>query len=127
MSLSLAYWWIAAHIGATALGIGNYGTLPIIIIGVICIGLVFKAADLAQNLGGAVTSASGSAMLGGMVGGAIGGTLGSLNLAKSGVNTTGSLVGLGKSILGLTKGAGTADSSAVSVMKDVGSELKKGE
>lgn len=127
LALSLTYWWEATNIGATALHIGNYGTLPVIIVGILCIGLIFKAAELAQNLGGTVTTASASAMLGGMVGGAVGGTMGSLNLLRSGSNTAGALVGLGKNIFGFGRGADAAESGAASAMKDVSSSLKKGD
>jgi type IV secretion system protein VirB6 len=72
LALSISYWWLAAHMAETALQIGNYGTLPIIIIGVVCLGLVFKAASLAQNLGGMASSHSGAAMVGGLVGGFMG-------------------------------------------------------
>lgn len=72
LALSLSYGWVSAHAGETALQIGNYGMLPIVIVGILCIGLVLKAASLAQNLGGMVSGAAGSALVGGIIGGAIG-------------------------------------------------------
>lgn len=83
LALSIVYWWLGAHIAESALHIGNYGTLPIIIIGGVCIGLIVKAASLAQNLGGIVTSSSGAAMIGGMVGGFVGAGASSMKGAGS--------------------------------------------
>lgn len=72
LALSIAYWWLAAHVTESVLHIGNYGTLPVIIIGILCLVLIFKAAALAQNLGGIMSASSGSAMMGAMVGGFVG-------------------------------------------------------
>lgn len=139
LALSLAYWWEAANMGFQAIQIGNYGTLPIVIIGIICIGIIFKAADLAQNLGGTVTTASASAMLGGMIGGAVGSTMSGLNLMRSGAGLGGSFLGLGKGVLGLNrvgKNFGMAEktektektvSDSASAMKDINSRIKSGE
>ena len=82
LALSICYWWSAAHVAMSALQIGNFGTLPVVIIGIVSIGMVFKAAHLAQNLGGTVSSLSGSTMVAGMVGGAVGSALTSARLAS---------------------------------------------
>ena len=87
LGLSLAYWWLAAHQVESAAHLGNYGTLPIIIIGVICIGFVLKAAQLAQNLGGVVSTSAASAMVGGVIGGFMGSTASGVGLMKSAVKT----------------------------------------
>lgn len=121
LALSLAYWWIALYIGESALDIGNYGTLPIVIVGIICIGLVWKAAHLAQNLGGIVSTSAASAMVGGMVGGAVGASLSTLNVGRLAMRPATSLMGLGK---GMVK---SSYSGAKSIMKDVRSSLRRGD
>ncbi|OGT30627.1 MAG: hypothetical protein A3E87_06605 [Gammaproteobacteria bacterium RIFCSPHIGHO2_12_FULL_35_23] len=55
-ALSLAYWWLQIHNGQSALQIGNAGVLPIIILGIICVGLLWKSAELAYILGGSVNT-----------------------------------------------------------------------
>jgi type IV secretion system protein VirB6 len=55
LSLSLAYWWLELHVGEDALQIGNYGTLPVIIIGIVCIGLILKSASIAMYIGSAIS------------------------------------------------------------------------
>lgn len=135
LGLSLSYWWLAAHQISSAAYIGNKGTLPIIIIGIICLGFVLKAAQLAQNLGGVVSTSAASAMVGGMIGGFMGSTMGGMGLVKSAVK-----VGAGAGVhgTGLASGIlnGTADlgantlkagsSAARSVMNGVRSVLRRG-
>ena len=121
LALSLAYWWVGLHIGESALHIGSYGTLPIVIVGIICIGLVLKAAHLAQNLGGIVSNSAASAMVGGMVGGAVGASLSTLNVGRLAMRPATSLMGLGK---GMVK---SSYSGSKSIMKDVRSSLRRGD
>ncbi len=83
-SLSLSYWWLEAHFTDAALKIGNYGTLPIVILGIICIGLIWKAADLAYFIGGAVSSLSASILAAGIIGGYIGKSFNTLNTLRYG-------------------------------------------
>ncbi len=71
-ALSIAYWWVDAHVHSKAIGIGSVGTLPVVIIGLLCIGMILKATSLAQNLGGTISTSSGMAMMSGVVGGAMG-------------------------------------------------------
>ena len=125
LALSLAYWWVSLHVGETALEIGNYGTLPIVLIGIICIGLILKAAQLAQNLGGVVSSASASAMVGGMIGGTIGASMSALRLGRWMVGPTSALVGVRKTTDQATP-AGTK-SSMKSSMNESRSALRRGE
>lgn len=135
LGLSLAYWWLGAHTVTNILQLGNVGVLPVIIIGMICIGFVLKAAQLAQNLGGVVSTSAASAMVGGMVGGFIGGAVSSVRLtgaaAKlgSGIGVHGAVgasslvneaAGLGESTLK----AGV--SGARSVMNGVRSAIRRG-
>lgn len=135
LGLSLAYWWLSAHQIESAVHIGNYGTLPVVIIGIICIGFVLKAAQLAQNLGGVVSTSAASAMVGGMIGGFMGSTMGGIGLVKSaakvgagaGVHGTGLASGLVNGAADL--GANTlkaSGSAARSVMNGVRSVLRRG-
>ncbi len=75
IGLSMGYWWVSEHVGQQALQIGNFGTLPIIIVDVISIGMIFKAAELAYSIGGIAMTSSSHAMLGGMVGSMIGASI----------------------------------------------------
>lgn len=84
-SLSLSYWWIETHFAEGALKIGNYGTLPAVILGIICIGLIWKAADLAYFIGGAVSSLSASLLAAGIIGGYIGQSLNTLKTIRTGI------------------------------------------
>lgn len=135
LGLSLAYWWLAANKVESAINIGNYGTLPIVIIGLICIGFVLRAAQLAQNLGGVVSTSAASAMVGGMIGGFMGSTMGGVGLAKSAIKAG---AGVGVHGTGLASGFvnGAADlgvntikaggSAARSAMNGVRSMLRRG-
>ena len=50
--MGLTALWVTAHETASSgLAIGSYGTLPIIILGIICIGLVHKAGQLGLHIG----------------------------------------------------------------------------
>ncbi len=103
LALSLAYWWVGFHINAVALETGNYGTLPVIIIGIICIGVILKAAHLAQNLGGVATNTGGSALVGGMVGGALGYSMASFRMGKGVFGIGGKMFGLSDKETNLTR------------------------
>lgn len=121
LGLSLEYWWVAAHVATDAVKIGNMGTLPIVIVGIIAIGIVSKAAQLAQSLGGNVTSASGSAMVAGMVGGAVGASMSGLGVAASSLKIARAAFG-GH---GAGSGKGASESSkGKSSMKDAQKNLK---
>lgn len=72
IGLSMGYWWVSEYAGEQALQIGNFGTLPIIIIGIISTGIIFKAAELAYAIGGLVMVSSGNTMFGSIVGSIIG-------------------------------------------------------
>ncbi|MCB1826825.1 MAG: type IV secretion system protein [Coxiellaceae bacterium] len=121
LALSLAYWWISPLLDKTPLQIGNYGSLPVIIVGIICIGLVMKAAELAQNVGGTVSTSAGNAMVGGLVGAAIGSTVATYGKGKTAFLTTKSLAGVGKNVLQ------SSYAGAKSVMQHVRSKLSGGE
>lgn len=135
LGLSLIYWWVGQHTVTSIFHMGNVGTLPVIIIGMICIGFILKSAQLAQNLGGVVSTSAASAMVGGMVGGFMGSTMGGIGLAKSAIKAG---AGAGVHGTGLASGImnGAADlgantlkaggSAARSVMNGVRSVLRRG-
>jgi len=72
LAMCLCDWWMAAHEVTDALKIGNYGTLPIIIICIICIGMVHKAAQMGLYIGSAaqvmILNSSPLSMAGGLFG-----------------------------------------------------------
>ncbi len=120
LSVSIAYWWIEKNIlGSQATEIGNAGTWPVVIIEVTSIGLILKAAHLAQNLGGSVSSASASALVCGMIGSAIGTAL---PLSQSGLK-------ISQSAWDQTGGVAVRSmkSGAASLMKGIRSSMQKGE
>ena len=117
LALSLAYWWTATGFVGHALHLGNPGTLPIIIIGLFCIALIIKAAHLAQNLGGIMSTSGGGALIGGVVGGAIGaGARGTklLNKLTNGFNPF------------KKRGGDAGKNAASSMMSDVQADLQTG-
>jgi type IV secretion system protein VirB6 len=120
LSVSIAYWWIEKNIlGSKATDIGNAGTWPVVIIGITSIGLILKAAHLAQNLGGSVSSASASALVGGMIGGAIGTSLpmsqSGMKISQAAWDKTGGMAARGMK------------SGAASLMKSIRYSMQKGE
>lgn len=126
-ALSLSYWYVAIHLSEQAMQIGNYGALPILIVGLICIGLILKAASLAQNLGGVVSSSSGSAMLGGMIGGAVGAGVAGMKSAVSGLKAAGSgAKAAGSAAKGLSSGVSSGVKAAGSAAKGLVSGISRG-
>lgn len=123
LTLSLAYDWTAAYIGAAAIHIGNFGTLPIVVIGIINIGLIWKASHLATNLGGDACASSSSAMVAGLVGGVVGSAFTGLRLLRNLGKGARPLADVARRLLG---GSGKIN-EAESMMKDVGNSLQGGE
>ncbi len=82
LALSLAQWAIGGTYlnHATKLSIGGF--VPTVIVGFIGIGIILKAAQLAQSIGGTITTTSGSSLLAGTIGGAVGGLLSTHKAAK---------------------------------------------
>lgn len=75
LALTLAHWSVAnlflthvAHIGLVSFAVP-------LIVGVMCVGIIAKAAHLAKSIGGSACTASGSALVAGMVGGAMSSTM----------------------------------------------------
>jgi len=85
------------------------------IVGFIGVGILLKAAQLAQSIGGTVTTTSGSALLAGTIGGAVGSALSTLKMPMS-------VVGGASTLLG-----GSGDKSGSSAMNAIRSDLIKAE
>ncbi len=120
LSVAISYWWISKNIlGLEAKDIGEAGTLPVVIIGITSIGLILKAAHLAQNLGGSISSSSSSALVGGMIGSAIGTSLpmsqSGMKISQAAWDKTGGMA------------AKSMKSGAVSLMKGIRHSMQRGE
>ncbi len=67
-ALSLSNWWIEAHKIDSAIQMGNAGSWSVVLIGVISIGLIFKASSMAYDIGMAINSANASGFVSGGIG-----------------------------------------------------------
>lgn len=110
LMLSLAQWVVADLYLSHATGIQFMSFVPMMVVAFIGIGVILKAANLAQVLGGAVTTSSGSSLLAGTVGGALGHTLSALRLTKSTASTAAAVAG---GVSGIPKRAGFATMQAI--------------
>lgn len=125
LALALANGWVAMHATETALDIGNYGTLPILIIGFICMGIILKASQYAQNIGGNMSSSSAGAMMGGLVGGFMGSAMNGLQFGAKGAGK-----GLSLAKAGVTygkRGIEAATQGAISAVGKMRTLLRRGE
>lgn len=74
MGITLATWWLSLYkITKTAteidpLQLGNMGTLPIIVIGIACIGLILRSAHLANRIAGATQMMASTSKVSGFIG-----------------------------------------------------------
>lgn len=98
LALSVTQWAIGETYLNHALGMTLVGFVPIMMVGALGIGILLKAAQLAQSIGGTVTTNSGASLIAGTVGGMIGSSMNSLKGAKAGARGVGKLVGMGKSM-----------------------------
>ena len=74
-ALTLVQWVVGAMLIDTVAGINLVGMLPMILVCFLSVGMILKVAQLAQSIGGTVTTSSGSAMLAGAVGGFLGASM----------------------------------------------------
>lgn len=88
LALSIAQWAIADIYISHAVGLSLVGFVPVMIIGFIGVGILLKASQLAQSIGGTITTVSGSSLLAGVIGGAIGSSLSALKLPGSALGAT---------------------------------------
>ena len=80
LALSIAQWAIVDLYVNHAVNVPLVGFVPVMIVGFIGVGIILKASQLAQSIGGTITMASGSSLLAGVIGGAVGGS--SLSILK---------------------------------------------
>lgn len=117
LSLSITQWAIAGSYVSHATGITLVGFVPMMVVGFIGIGVILKAAQLAQGIGGTVTTTSGSALLAGTIGGAVGSGLTALKLSK---NTAGGALNA------VRRGGGALGQLGVSGMRSIRNQLVTG-
>ncbi len=75
LALSITQWALVDIYASDAMDLTIVSFVPVIIVGFLGIGVILKAAQLAQSIGATVASTSGSELLAGTVGGFIGGGL----------------------------------------------------
>jgi len=96
LALSISQWAIAGTYADHAIGISLVGFVPVMIVGFIGVGIILKAAQLAQAIGGTITTTSGSSLIAGTIGGAVGSALTTLKMPVSAVGAAKTLFGGGK-------------------------------
>ncbi len=123
LALSMAQWAIGTSYIDHAVGINLVGYIPIMVVGALGIGIILKAAQLAQSIGGTVTTSSGSALLAGTVGGL---ASRALPVVKGTGGASKKLMGMGnsgsKKLMGL---GGAIGQNALSSMRAIRSSLTK--
>jgi len=82
LTMTITQWAIGTTYIQHAIGIKLIGFIPFMVVGVVGIVLIFKVAGMAQNIGGVVTTSSGSAMAASLVGSFIGSSLGASRLGR---------------------------------------------
>jgi len=117
LDLSICQWAIAGTYAAHATNLSLVGFVPIMIVGFMGVGVILKVSQLAQSIGGTVTTSSGSALLAGTIGGAVGSSLSTLRTLKSPL----SAVGAAKSFIGGGSAGGNSKESSVmdAIRKDL--------
>lgn len=96
LALNIMQWAIGGMYLDQATHVNLVSFIPVMIVGCIGIGILLRAAHLAQAIGGTITTSSGSALLAGTVGGIVGGAMSSLSQLHRGAQ------------MGLNAGATTA-------------------
>lgn len=124
MALSFSQWALGDAYLNHAVNIHLVGFIPEMIVGFIGIGIILKVADLAQNIGSAITTFSNSELVASSVGGFIGGawsmaTQGGSKGLEAGKTT-------GKGIASVARGAKNVGGSVGGVIANMGSSAIKG-
>lgn len=97
LALSISQWAIGGTYVSHAMGITLVGFVPMMIVGFIILGSLLKVSQLAQSIGGVVSTSSASTLLAGAIGGAIGGSISTLKSSGKGVKSMfGSAISTGK-------------------------------
>ena len=110
LALSISQWAIAGTYLDHATGLLLMGFVPVMIVGFIGVGIILKAAQLAQSIGGTVTTTSGSSLIAGTIGGAIGSTLTTLKMPVS-------AMGAANTFFGGVQGSDKSGSSAMNAIR----------
>jgi len=134
LTLSFDQWAIAGAYVNHALGFQLVGFVSIMIVGLLGVGLVLKVAQMAQAIGGAVSTASGSELLAGAVGGFIGGAMATSGLASKGMGAGKGALGAAAGVYGATQKAGSllgtkaleAGAKASHMVQSVRNRLRRG-
>jgi len=92
LALSIAQWAIAGTYVAHAANLSLVGFVPIMIVGFMGVGIILKAAQLAQAIGGTITTTSGSLLLAGAIGGAVGSSMSTLKIPMRGLRSVKTLI-----------------------------------
>jgi type IV secretion system protein VirB6 len=110
LALSIAQWAIAGTYVAHAANLSLVGFVPVMIVGFMGVGIILKAAQLAQAIGGTITTTSGSLLLAGAIGGAVGNTINTFKMPVSGLRSA-------KDFLGGAKGQRSDGSAAMHAIR----------
>lgn len=108
LALTLMQWAIGGIYIDHALHLSVVGFVSITIVGFLCLGILLKSAQLAQSIGGTVTTSSGTGMLAAGIGGFLGGAMGAANHAKNLANLAtkgmGGAMNVGERLLNFASG-----------------------
>ena len=134
VALSFDQWAVAGIYASKAFGLGLVGFVGVMVVGAMGVGLVLKAAQMAQAIGGAASTASGSELLAGTIGGFVGGTMAAHGFASKGIGAGKSALGTAMGLPGLAQQAGrrlgektwNAGARAGSMVKAVRNRLRQG-
>lgn len=86
LTLSIAQWAITGVYVSHASHMSTVGFVPVMVVGFLGIGIILKTAQLAQSIGGTISTNSGSSLLAGTVGGAMGSAM---SMTKMPLSTAG--------------------------------------
>lgn len=117
LALSITQWAIAGMYLQHVTNIAVTGFVPVMIVGFVGVGIIMKAAQLAQSIGGTVTTSSGSALIAGTIGGAVGGSMSALKTASSPLRNA-------RQVFGAIRPGGTMETS---LMNAIRKNLTKGD
>ena len=80
LTLSIMQWTVGDMYASKAINMTILGCVPLVITGILGVGILLSVTRMAQAIGGNVSTSSGSALLAGTVGGMVGGSVSTLKL-----------------------------------------------
>lgn len=110
-ALNIFYIWLGAHSIDQIIGMKHAAIIPAVILGIISIGIIWKASTYAMQLGAVTSGGGGAAFMGGLIGGAMGAAIPAGKLMSSGA--------LGGAKMAGKAGAGIAKAWATEVMSNI--------